>query len=78
MAHRDQFVWRLSVCPSVCVSFCSFITLSWYYLHFGSCFIFALLTLLPDGKFKKGRIELYIKDYIQNWANQSHISLGQK
>ena len=49
-------------------------------------FIFALLALLPEGKFKTGLIELYLKDYmiklysgqIQDWANQFQISVGQK
>ena len=46
-------------------------------------FIFALL---PEGEFKTGPMELYIKNYIrrvesgriQDWANQSQISIGQK
>ena len=40
--------------------------------------------LLPEGEFKTGLIELYIKDYIkklesgriQGWANLSQISIG--
>ena len=49
-------------------------------------FIFALFALLSEGKFKTGQIELYLKDYkikieggrIQDWANQSQISIGRK
>ena len=48
-----------------------------------ACFIFILR---PEGKFKTGLIELYVKDYvrklergqIQNWVNQSEICLGRK
>ena len=50
---------------------------------FSPHFIFALLS---EGEFKTGRIELYVKDYkikieagrIQDWANQSQISIGRK
>ena len=49
-------------------------------------FIFALFDLWPEGEFKTGPIEFYMKEYvrkfesgqIQDWANQYYISLGRK
>ena len=48
-------------------------------------FIFALFALWPEGEFKTGLIELYIKDYIrkldsgriQDWANKFQNSIGE-
>ena len=50
------------------------------------CFIFALFTKRPKGKFKTGQIELYVMDYvgklesgqIQEVVNQSWIRIGRK
>ena len=49
-------------------------------------FYFALLALWPEGEFKTGLIELYIKDYIRklesgrirDLANQFQNSIGRK
>ena len=49
-------------------------------------FIFALFAIWPEGKYKTGLIQLFIKDYvrkletgrIQDWANQSKIYIGPK
>ena len=49
-------------------------------------FIFTLFALLPVGEFKTGLIQLFIKDYvrkldsgrIQDWTNQSYISIERK
>ena len=54
--------------------------------NFAHVLFFFLFTLWPEGEFKTGLIELYTKHYIrkqksgqiQNWANQSQISIGQK
>ena len=48
-------------------------------------FIFALFALWPEGEFKAGLIQSFIKDFvgklvsgrIQDWVNQSHISIGE-
>ena len=60
-----------------------------YRENFALVFIFALFALFalwPEGKFKTGLIELYVKGYvrkleigrIQDWANQSQTYLGRK
>ena len=59
-----------------------------YCIQGKSCprFIYALFALRPEGEFKTGPIEIYIKDYtrkleggrIQDWANQFPILRGQK
>ena len=59
-----------------------------YYIQgkFRPNFIFALFALGPEGEFKSGPIELYIKDYIrkfeggqiQDLANRSRILIGRK
>ena len=49
-------------------------------------FIFALFALWPEGEFKTGPIELYVKDYVRklnggqilDWANQCWIQIGRK